>query len=52
MKFKLPTNLGMVLLAVWLVLFGLNGLGLTFPYIGYILAGLAIAAGVLLLVSR
>lgn len=52
---KLPKNLGMILLAVWLILFGL----LTAPFIGFgfahsgnLLALLAIAVGVLLLIQR
>jgi hypothetical protein len=52
---KLPTNLGMILLAVWLLLFGV----LTAPFLkfgfthsGDVLAVLALAAGVLLLWRR
>jgi hypothetical protein len=50
---KLPKNLGMLLLAVWLILFGV----LTWPLVtishgGVILAVLAIVAGVLLLLQR
>jgi hypothetical protein len=52
MKFRLPTDLATILLAVWLILFGLMGLGLTFPYSGYVVAALAIATGVLLLLRR
>lgn len=52
---KLPKNLGMILLAVWLVLFGVLTapfLKLSFAYSGDLLAVLAIATGVLLLVRR
>jgi hypothetical protein len=52
---KLPNNLGMILLAVWLIAFGI----LTAPFLkfgfarsGDVLAVLAIAAGVLLLMQR
>jgi hypothetical protein len=52
---KLPGNLGMLLLAVWLILYGLLTapfLRISFNYSGDILAILAIAAGVLLLKHR
>jgi hypothetical protein len=52
---KLPKNLGMLLLAVWLILFGLLTapfLGFSFAHNGDLLAVLAIAAGVLLLLHR
>ena len=52
---KLPTNLGMILLAVWLILFGILTapfLKLSFAYSGDLLALLAIATGVVLLVKR
>jgi hypothetical protein len=52
---KVPTNLGMVLLAVWLILFGILTapfLRLSFAYSGDLLAVLAIASGVLLLMQR
>jgi hypothetical protein len=52
---KLPKNLGMILLAVWLILFGV----LTAPFFKVsfanssdLLALLAIAAGVVLLLQR
>ena len=51
----MPKNLGMILLAVWLILFGV----LTAPFLkfgfshsGDVLAVLAIAVGVLLLLQR
>ena len=52
---KLPTNLGMILLAAWLILFGVLTapfLKLNFAYSGDLLALLAIAVGVLLLLQR
>jgi hypothetical protein len=52
---KLPKNLGMLLLAVWLILFGLLTapfLKISFAYSGDLLAVLAISAGVLILVQR
>ena len=52
---KLPNNLGMILLAVWLIVFGV----LTAPFLkfgfahsGDVLAVLAIAAGAFLLIQR
>jgi hypothetical protein len=52
---KLPKNLGMLLLAVWLILFGLLTapfLKFSFAYSGDLLAVLAVAVGVLLLLQR
>lgn len=52
---KLPRNLGIILLAVWLILWGLLTapfLGINFSHSGDVLAVLAIAAGVALLVQR
>ena len=46
-----PKNLGLLLLAIWLILFGVLTapfLGVSFAYSGDILAVLAIAAGALL----
>ena len=46
-------NWGMLLLAIWLILYGLIGLlGLSFSGLGVIMAILAIAAGVLILLDR
>jgi len=52
---KLPKNLGMLLLAVWLIMFGV----LTAPFLkfgfahsGDLLAVLAVVVGVLLLLQR
>jgi hypothetical protein len=50
---KLTRNVGMLLLAVWLVLTGLVPLlNLSFSGLGTVMAILAIAAGVLVLVGR
>ena len=52
-KMRFTGNLGMLLLAIWLILFGLlQVLSISFPSSGTILAILAIAAGVLLLLHR
>jgi len=49
----LTRNLGMTLLAIWLILYGLIALlGLSFSGLGVIMAILAIAAGVLILLGR
>ena len=48
---RLPRNLGIVLLAIWLILIGLSGF-INFGSIGQLLNILAIAAGGLLLLSR
>jgi len=48
-----PKNLGMLLLAIWLILFGLQTLlKLSFAYSGELMGALAIAAGILLLLKR
>jgi hypothetical protein len=52
---KLPKNLGRLLLAAWLILFGLLTapvLRISFPYSIDLLAVLAIAVGVVLLLER
>ena len=50
---KLPKNLGMLLLAVWLILTGLVALfGFKFQGLEIILGILALAAGILLLLQR
>lgn len=52
---KLPKGLGMILVAVWLILFGILSapfLKFSFAYSGDVLAVLAIAAGVVLLLRR
>ena len=53
MAIRLTKNLGMLLLAIWLILGGLMSLlNLSFSGAGTIMAILAIAAGVLLLIGR
>jgi len=53
MAIRLTRNLGMLLLAIWLILTGLIPLlNLSFQGIGTIMAILAIASGVLLLIGR
>lgn len=50
---NVPKNLGMLLLAIWLILHGLLPLlRISFAYSGELMAVLAIAAGVLLLLKR
>jgi hypothetical protein len=52
---KTPKDLGMTLLAVWLIVFGLlsmSFLKISFAHSGDVLAVLAIAAGVLLFLKR
>jgi hypothetical protein len=55
MKMRFPKNLGMLLLALWLILFGLltsPALSISFAHSGDVLAVLGIATGVLLLLQR
>ena len=52
---KAPKDLGMILLAAWLILFGLLTapvLRVNFAHSGDVLAVLAIAAGIVLLMKR
>jgi len=50
---RFTNNLGMLLLAIWLILYGLTGLlGLSFSGLGVIMAILALAAGILILIGR
>ena len=50
---KITKNLGMLLLAIWLILTGLaQVVSIPIPALGTILAVLAIAAGVLILLGR
>ena len=52
---KLPKNLGMLLLAIWLIVFGVltaPSLGLTFAHSVDVLAVFAVVVGVLLLIQR
>jgi hypothetical protein len=53
MALRLTRNLGMLLLAIWLILTGLMPLlNVSFSGAGTIMAILAIAAGVLILIGR
>jgi hypothetical protein len=53
MAMRLTRNLGMLLLAIWLILGGVMPLlNLSFSGVGTIMAILAIAAGVLILIGR
>jgi hypothetical protein len=50
---KLITNIGLLLLAVWLILTGLIPLlNLSFSGLGAVMSILAVAAGVLIVVGR
>jgi len=50
---KLTRNIGMLFLAVWLILTGVIPLiNLSFSGLSMLMAGLAIASGVLILVGR
>ena len=50
---KVTRNIGMLLLAVWLILTGLIPLlNLSFSGLGTVMAILAIAAGILIIVGR
>ena len=50
--FSRRRNWGMLLLAIWLIVNGAIQFGVSFPYAGYLAAGLAIVAGVLILLDR
>jgi hypothetical protein len=53
MAMRLTRNLGMLLLAIWLILSGLIPLlNLSFSGLGTLMAILAIAAGALILIGR
>jgi hypothetical protein len=53
MAMRLTKNVGMLLLAIWLILGGLTPLlNLSFSGLGTVMAILAIAAGVLILIGR
>ena len=50
---RIPNNLGMILLAIWLILEGLiQLLGLSFDGLGVIMGLLALAAGILILLPN
>lgn len=50
MRITLTRNIGMLLLAVWLILTGLGAVGVSIP--GIFMAIIAIGAGVLILLGR
>ena len=52
MRINFTRRIGWLLLAIWLILTGLAGLGLSFPSEGVILAIMAIAAGIFILIER
>jgi len=53
MKLNVTKQIGFLLLAIWLILYGLTGLiGFTFTGLGPLMALLALAAGVLILFNR
>ena len=50
---RVTKNLGMLLLAIWLILYGLSALfGLSFAGLPVVMALLALAAGILILIGR
>jgi hypothetical protein len=50
---KITRNIGMLLLAIWLILYGLIALfSLSFSGLGIIMGILAIAAGIFILLGR
>ena len=50
---KITRNIGMLLLAIWLILYGLTALfSLSFQGLGLIMGLLAIAAGIFILLGR
>ena len=49
---KITRNIGMLLLAIWLIAWGLSALVPAFGGLGVILAILAIAAGIFILLGR
>ena len=51
MAVMFPRSVGMTVLAIWLLLSGLAGF-IAFPVPGQVLSGLALVAGILLLVGR
>jgi len=53
MAFTMTKNIGMILLAIWLILSGLIPLlNLSFSGLGMLMAILAIAAGVFIVIGR
>jgi len=52
MRVMFTKNLGMLLLGIWLILFGLAGFVPLVASLGILIPFLAIAAGVLILIGR
>lgn len=53
MRRRLPPNLGLKVLAVWLIIYGLTALvQLQFEGLNLVLGALAIVAGVLIIIER
>ena len=52
MRLVFTKNLGMLLLGIWLILFGLAGFVPLVASLGILIPFLAIAAGVLILIGR
>ncbi|MGA2503271.1 MAG: hypothetical protein ABSG01_04185 [Anaerolineales bacterium] len=53
MKMRITHNIGFLLLAIWLILYGLIALfSLSFAGLSVIMAILAIAAGIFILIER
>ena len=52
MKVAFTKNLGMLLLGIWLILFGLAGFVPLVASLGILIPFLAIAAGILILIGR
>jgi len=50
--FRRRQNLGLLLLGIWLILSGLLQFGVTIPYAALVVGGLAIVAGVLIILNR
>jgi hypothetical protein len=50
---RMPKSLGKLLLAIWLIATGaIPLLQISFAYSGHVMSGLAIAAGILILLDR
>ncbi|MGA7193654.1 MAG: hypothetical protein WBW94_08490 [Anaerolineales bacterium] len=49
---RLNKNLAMILLAIYLIIVGLEGLGISFSFLPIIAAICALAAGILILINR
>ena len=49
---KLPKNLANILLAVFLILYGLSAFGVSFPFLNIIIGACALIAGILFLIGK